>query len=304
VTGRLAAVCAALAAALLGVGCPRKDPAQGQWVLPSLQKKAAQEKPGTPDPPPVGEDELKAAPKSQKEDVDEFYVRILSRPTRDVLRQRPVVVQNASMLLLGSARAREKAHNLLRDLPLATAFFLLPAVKDLAKEKGLDPYKSEDTAMEVIFEIQQKFLRGGSLLRLFEYFAAVTGKALLVERPLLERKDTFDIRNVYPLPALSRVGDHLGLEDDLWRGIDRGADTLELSTRVKFNLRIHGEDVTWLLESIGRVGGLTVHVEENVKAKVTMRVRCQTGEEVIRQIARRANLKVKKIGKSFWITKS
>jgi hypothetical protein len=60
--------------------------------------------------------------------------------------------------------------------------------------------------------------------------------------------------------------------------------------------------VAWLLASIGRVGGYNMHIGEGVKGPVSLRVRSNSGEGAIQQIADHANLKVKKVGKSIWVS--
>jgi hypothetical protein len=186
---------------------------------------------------------------------------------------------------------------------MASAFFLLPAVQALAKEHNIDKYVAEDAAMEVVYVVQQTFLRGGDMQKLLEYFAAVTGKDLLVEKKILEIKKIFDIRNVYPLPALSRVADHLQLEYALWKGIDSDAPELELSTRMAFNLKVHNVEISWLLQALARVEGLNLKLQEEVRGPVSLRVRAGSGVEAIRQIAEAAGYSLKTTGNTLRVSR-
>ncbi len=285
-------LCAILSAAL-SAGCPEKPGCPDDSGYPKVDSAGTAASPEKFPKPPVDEKELAQAPDDVFSEADAFYVRVIPAPTKDSVRKKPEVVRNAARLLLGDARAKDDAARELAALGMASACFLQKTAKETARENNLDAYASEDAVMEVIFRIQDGYLRGKDMKALLRYFAAVTGKTLLVEKPVLEMNREFDVRNVYPIPALGRVGDILELDDALWQGMSMDAPVLELSTRVAYDLKIHEEDAAWTIKALARVGNVRIQMDDGMQALVTMRVRAATCEAAITQIARHAGFEVK-----------
>ncbi|MHC4598492.1 MAG: hypothetical protein ACYS47_05765 [Planctomycetota bacterium] len=265
-----------------------------------------------PDPPegwtPTPE-AIAAAPEVLHRLVDEYSTRFLPGPSRAMLKKKMAVFEGAVHFFKGSEAEKKAARLELANLGLATARFLMelpPFLVPKAERPPPDPddFESfetpEDKALEVIKDIMEARIRDGDVDALIQFLASATGKEIDLDNKLVGKKRELRPRRVHPIPALWSLGRDLGCDMET---IDPEASRVALAIPVLLDLKIRGEDVAWLLESIALQGRFKAVLDPGVEGPVDFRVRCDSYRDAFRAIAAKAGFTVEEIEGGYRVQK-
>jgi hypothetical protein len=307
----LAGLLAALLALHAFPGCGREPPAPHPDPAPLPEDPAqpqAKAEPGIPrewNPTP---EEIAAAPASLREQADEYTVRFVPGPSRAMLEKKADVYRHARPFFLGTPAEREAAGKALREIGIPAARFLVDlagVIVPKANRPPPDPERfdeetPEDRALEVVKEIMSVVLKKGDVDEAMLFFAAATGKIIEMDAELSGTKFAFRFFKVHPLPALFNAGDALGCDMGV---VDHTQPVIPLFQEVLLDLRVHGEDVRWLLENLARLGKFRADLGEEVRGPVDFRIRAKTYADAFQSAAARAGYKTEAFEGGFRVGK-
>jgi hypothetical protein len=226
-----------------------------------------------------------------------------------MLKKKAYVYQEAYRFFKGGEAEREDARENLIDLGLPTARFLVALAERIvpkAERPAPDPEQieppltHEDRALEVIIDIQEGFLRRGDITALMTFLAVATGQIIELDSLLDGKKKTFHVHRVHPRAALGRVSGDLGCDED---ALDLYAPVVEIFFPMMIDMKIHGEEVGWLLQAMASQGGFKVELDPAVKGTARFRVRAATYKDAFLQIAKRSGFVVKEIDGGYRVSK-
>jgi hypothetical protein len=225
-----------------------------------------------------------------------------------MLEKKMEVFREAVRFFKGNDAEKKSARQNLAGLGLATARFLMDLPEHLVPKSerpkpdpdDFDFETPEDEALEVIKDIQEARIREGDVDALMTFFAAATGKKIDLDAKLAGTKRELRPLRVHPIPALWNIGRDLGCDMDV---VDPETDVVKLPLPVLLDMRIHGEDVVWLLNSMAMQGKFEADLGPDVTGKVSFRVRAESFEDAFRIIATKGGFTVTKIDGGFRVHK-
>jgi hypothetical protein len=218
-----------------------------------------------------------------------------------MLRKKMAVFEGAVRFFKGTESQKASARKRLASLGLATAAFLMELPEYLVPKSGRpkpdpDDFESfetpEDKALEVVKDIQDGVIRKGSVDSMMQFFAVFTGKPIELDAVLAGTTRELRPRRVHPIPAMWSIGRDLGCDMDV---VDPDAEVVRLPLPALIDIRIHGEDVRWLLESMATQGGFKAVLDPAVKGPVDFRVRADSFEAAFRSIAKKGGYEVTQV---------
>jgi hypothetical protein len=241
--------------------------------------------------------------------ADPYTFHYLPGPTRAMLEKKAAVYRYAFLFFKGNPLEREKARKRLAKIGFPTCRYIVKLAGILVPkserpvpdpEDWDPPPTPEERALDVVKDVQSRYLRAGEVDAVMRFFAVATAKKIELDAKLVDRKHEFRVFRVHPIPALWRVGVELGCDMSI---IDPDAPIIRMMLPILFDMKIHGEDVGWLLRSLAGLGKFKAEIAEEVAGPVSLRVRADSFEDAFREIALKAGFKLSEIDGGFRVAR-
>jgi len=254
-------------------------------------------------------EEIEKASNISRIQADPYTFLYLPGPTRAMLEKKADVYRYAFMFFKGKPLEREKARKKLGEIGFPACRYIVKLAGVLVPkserpvpdpEDWDPPPTPEERALEVVKDVQSRYLRTGKVDAVMRFFASATAKKIELDAKLVDRKHEFRVFRVHPIPALWRVGNELGCDMSV---IDPDAPVIRMMLPILFDMKIHGEDVGWLLRSLATLGKFKAEIAEEVAGPVSLRVRADSFEDAFRGIALKAGFNLSEIDGGFRVAR-